>query len=32
MEQKHTAELISDFDDYDIGDAAAEKRQHRRSR
>ena len=32
MEQKHTAELISDFDDYDIGDAAPEKRQHRRTR
>jgi len=27
MEQKHTAELISDFEDYDIGEADAMPRQ-----
>jgi hypothetical protein len=32
MEQKHTAELISDFDDYDIGDGGSDKRQQRRPR
>ena len=32
MEQKHTAELISDFDDYDIGDGVSDKGQQRKSR
>jgi hypothetical protein len=32
MEQKHTAELISDFDDYDIGEGAPHKGQQRKSR
>jgi hypothetical protein len=32
MEQKHTAELISDFDDYDIGDGVPDKGQQRKSR
>ncbi|MCC7462612.1 MAG: hypothetical protein IT480_09155 [Gammaproteobacteria bacterium] len=26
LEQKHTAELISDFEDYDIGDGSGEAR------
>jgi hypothetical protein len=30
MEQKHTAELISDFDDYDIGDGAGSRGSRRR--
>ena len=29
MEQKHTAELISDFEDYDIGETDAQPRQAR---
>jgi hypothetical protein len=36
LEQKHTAELISDFEDYDVGDAAdkgaGQKRRTRRQR
>jgi hypothetical protein len=30
MEQKHTAELISDFDDYDIGDEGGARMAKRR--
>lgn len=30
MEQKHTAELISDFDDYDIGDGESRPARRRR--
>jgi hypothetical protein len=29
MEQKHTAELISDFEDYDIGDGHAQRAARR---
>jgi hypothetical protein len=32
LEQKHTAELISDFEDYDIGDGAARPGRRRPKR